>query len=128
MLLLRKLDRHYFHCSLLELPDDAQDFSKEYGVKRQSILCKAPEFDVCQCLPHDIMHVILEGVLQLHSRLILQNCKSQGYITVTAINVAIKNFPYGENEKPSTPGPVNRERLADEKSKLAQSCTYIHVI
>lgn len=118
---LRTLDKHYLQCSLVELPDHRQHFSKKYGINRRSVLCKAPHFDVCQCLPHDVMHVMFEGILQLHCGLLLEHCIEQKYVTIGSVNMAIKNFLYGENDKASIPGPVDRERLGSDKGKLAES-------
>lgn len=67
------------------------------------------------------MHVILEGTLQLNCGLLLEHCIEQKYITIGSLNMAIKNFPCGDNEKASLPGPVDKERLGSGKGKLVQS-------
>ena len=46
---LRNLVQHKRHCELVKLVPD-EDFSKEFGVKRLSILDEVPDFDVCKCL------------------------------------------------------------------------------
>jgi len=35
---------------------------KQYGIKNKSILLYLNEFDICQCLLHDPMYVIVEGI------------------------------------------------------------------
>ena len=59
---LRTIEQHRRHCLLLDVPDASRD----YGVNRLGVLDEVPSFDLCKCLPHDIMHVILEGVLPLN--------------------------------------------------------------
>ena len=68
----RRLDQHRRHCALVATGDPT--FSKEYGVNRLSILNEVPLFDLCVCIPHDIMHVLLEGVLPRHCKMLLRYC------------------------------------------------------
>ena len=121
-LTLRTLDQHYIHCSLVESTDDGQQFSKEYGVNRRSELSNLPQFDLCRCLPHDVMHVLLEGILPLNCRLLLAHCiLKEKYFTLNQLNTALLNFPYGQSERSNAPGPIDRERLSGDKGKLVQS-------
>ena len=119
---LRSLAVHKRHCKLLDSGLSAH-FSKTNGVNRLSILDKAPHFDVCRCLPHDIMHVLFEGVLVLHCRKILAHCiRDKGYFTLAFLNGQIQNFQYGYSEVRTKPSPVDRDRLVDDNStKLGQS-------
>ena len=61
---VRELQRHLRQCTKIE---EASNFTlKEhlkttYGVNRRSILTDVPNFDVCQQIPPDIMHILLEG-------------------------------------------------------------------
>ena len=47
------------------------DFKTTYGLTNKSLLCELPTFDVIQQLPHDVMHTLLEGVVQYKVRLVL---------------------------------------------------------
>ena len=38
--------------------------STTYGVNKKSVLVNVKHFDVCQCFPQDIMHILLEGVVK----------------------------------------------------------------
>ena len=55
---------------------DVPDASSDYGVNRLSVLDEAPYFD---CMPHDIMHVILEGILPINCKLLLVHCISDDH-------------------------------------------------
>lgn len=117
----RKLVKHRFQCSLLEDDDDGS-FSTKYGVNRLSILDEVPYFDVTLCLPHDIMHVILEGVLPRNCCRLLHHCIFvQHYFSLSLLNKAILNFQYGQHEKNSAPRPIDRDRVANMNDKLNQS-------
>ena len=66
------------------------------AVNRLSVLNEAPHFDVCKCMPHDIMHVILEGVLPLHTKLLLVHCiYEERLFTLKTANKLIIQFEYG---------------------------------
>lgn len=94
-------------------------FSKVYGVNRLSILDQVPHFDLCQCLPHDMMHVILEGALQRHCKLVLIH--HEHYFTLHHLNQQISNYSYGYSESVNAPRPIDREHLAGDSDKLGQS-------
>ena len=117
----RTLVNHKRHCELLE-SSMGDHFSKVYGVNRLSILDQVPHFDLCQCLPHDMMHVILEGALQRHCKLVLIHCiDHEHYFTLHHLNEQISNYSYGYSESVNAPRPIDRERLAGDSDKLGQS-------
>ncbi len=81
---MRNLKQHLVHCALL---DADESFSQDCGVNRLTILNDVPLFDVCQCMPHDIMHVLLEGALPLHCKLVLRHCiVDKKYFTLEYLN------------------------------------------
>lgn len=103
-------------------------FSKEYGVNRLSILNEVPQFDLCACIPHDIMHVLLEGVLPRHCKMLLHYCIiNQRLFTVKQLNEQIKTFKYGYSEKANAPRPIDGERLTSDDNKFVQSGKFNHV-
>ncbi len=109
------------HCDLIET-DGLEDQSKKYGVNRLSILDKIPHFNLCICLPHDIMHIILEGVLPRHTKFLLQYCiLEKKFFTLNQFNRAVDNFPYGINQKNNKPRPLDRDKLTGDGDKLSQS-------
>lgn len=114
------MTEHKLHCSLLE--NDYNYFSTKYGVNRLSILDELPYFDLTLCLPHDIMHVILEGALPRNCRLLLNHCIfEKKYFTLNHFNKIITNFKYGEHEKHNAPRSIDRDRITGDSDKLGQS-------
>ena len=111
------IEQHRIHCSLLDLPDSSRD----YGVNRLSILDEAPYFDLCKCLPHDIMHVILEGVLPLHCKRLLVHCIDSNYFSLRTLNRLIVEFEYGYSEAKNIPRQLDNDHLKSTESKLSQS-------
>ena len=66
---LRTIDDHLQHCDELETNVEA---STEYGVNRKSVLTQLQFFNLCSgALIPDIMHDVLEGVLQYEAKLVL---------------------------------------------------------
>ena len=117
---LRHLKQHKRHCALVD--SSASDFSKEYGVNRLSALDDVPKFDLCKCLPHDIMHVLLEGVVPHHLKLLLQYCvNTSKYFSVQYLNTQITTFSYGYSESTNAPRPIDRDRLNSSDQKIVQS-------
>ena len=91
-------------------------------MNRLSALDDLPKFDVCKCLPHDIMHVLLEGVVPHHLKLLLQYCvNTSKYFTVQYLNTQITTFSYGYSESMNAPRPIDRDRLNSKDQKIVQS-------
>ena len=67
---MRNEDTHEQQCQQLEDPDLRAHLSVNYGVNSRSVLSKIKNFKVTECLPFDIMHVLLEGVLTREIRLL----------------------------------------------------------
>lgn len=110
------------YCTLIDGLDQSDHFSTKYGINRLSILDELPYFDLTLCLPHDIMHVILEGVLPRNIRLLLYHCiVGEKYFTINHLNAVLLRFKYGEHEKFNSPRPIDRERVTGNSDKLGQS-------
>ena len=68
------------------------------------------------------MHVILEGALPRHCRLLLYHCiVEEKYFTLNHLNKSIRDFHYGEHEKLSTPRALERDKITGDSDKLGQS-------
>ena len=115
-------EKDFTLCTLthhLRLCDDIKvnsDTSREYGVNRKSVLTKLQYFDICSgALVPDIMHDVLEGVLQYETKLVLihliQSCH---YLTLRYLNhlIACVNLSYMEVS--SRPTEIS---LSDDKLK-----------
>lgn len=73
-------------------------------------------------MPHDIMHVLLEGVLPRHVKIILKHyIIDQHLFTIQYINRQIAEFAYGYSERATAPRAIDRDRLTSEDNKLVQS-------
>ena len=91
-------------------------------MNRLSILSQVPNFDLCVCIPHDIMHVLLEGVLPRHCKSLLNYCIiDHRLFTLQQLNKQIEEFEYGYSEKANAPRPIDREHLTSADNKLVQS-------
>ena len=77
---------------------------KVFGVNRLSILCKSRYFSVIDGLPGDVMHDLLEGVLQYECKEMLKIfINEEKYLTLDQLNERIKRFDYGYyNDKKQT--------------------------
>ena len=121
------MEQHLRHCDLVASGDPS--FSKEYGVNVLSVLNEAPQFDLCVCLPHDIMHVLFEGVVPRHCKALLRYCiLVQQFFKLQQLNRRIEEFSYGYSEKANVPRPLDRDHLTSD-NKLVQSgtCKMINV-
>ena len=106
---LRTKSSYDAECDEIEqaLNDNVKNnLSTTYGINTRSILCNLPDFDVTKQLPQDVMHTILEGVLQYEVRFILLYYIQNGHITLKQINSAINNHNYGYTEISDKPGPL----------------------
>ena len=76
------------------------------------------------------MHVILEGVLPLHSKLLLLHCVFEEHLfTLKVANRLILEFEYGYSERKNMPRALDSDHLRSSDSKLSQSgmCCHVHV-
>ena len=72
------------HCAEIETDEEA---STRYGVKRKSPLTQLQYFSICSgALIPDVMHDILEGVLQYEAKLVLSHITSGYYISLSRVN------------------------------------------
>ena len=120
---IRNLTNHRLYCSVIEDSSDLRNhFSSEYGVKRKSILDELPYFDLTLCLPHDIMHIILEGALPRNIRLLLHHCiVEEKMFSLNHLNKIMTDFKYGEHEKFNSPRVIDMDRITSNSDKLGQS-------
>jgi hypothetical protein len=122
---LRDKMGHAEQCESLSEPgltkDDIVFWSKEYGINGRSILCDIETFDITKCLVQDLMHVVIEGVLELEMRHFLKYCVDGKFIKLKQLNTNITNFDYGHliKDKPSLIEPQHLDH------KLRQNCAQL---
>ena len=118
---------HLQHCDQIEDRGNSvavrERLSTTYGVNRKSIFAHLKDFDICQCFPQDIMHILLEGVVPYESKLLLKvlidgiRC-----FTLKELNQKIESFDYGYMNKKNQPSPITRDTMnAVSDSKLKQT-------
>ena len=72
-------------------------WSKKYGINKKSALSEIPYFDVTQCLPQDIMHIIFEGIADIAVRnLLCYLILKKKLFTLDDFNERIRNFDFSK--------------------------------
>lgn len=100
--------------------------SVTYGLNYRSPLNKIEYFHVAKSqIPQDIMHVLLEGVIPLETKLMLRVfIYEKKYFKLTLLNDRISNFSYGKKElRNKIPKPLERKHILLPGSKLRLSGT-----
>ncbi len=87
------------HLLQLESIKDSPELVKEYGVKFPSPLLNLNNFDICKCLLHDPMHVLIEGVCLKELQNLLQYATVELGINLDDINVRITSFKYSPKKE-----------------------------
>lgn len=120
--ILRTKETHERHCQeIASAPNDAvkNDLTTSYGINYKSSLCDLHNFDITIQLPQDIMHTLLEGVVQYELRHILLHYIDAGQFTLQQLNASIGNLEYGYSEVSDKPGPLKETVFrGDEGYKL----------
>ena len=91
------------HLCQLDLIKDSPDLSKQYGIKNKSVLLNLNEFDICQCLLHDPMHVIVEGICINELKNLLVYLTKTKKVELRTINKRIMEFDYFFIDKDDKP-------------------------
>lgn len=87
-------------------------WSKEWGIKGESVLATIPGFELTKSLLHDPMHDILEGIARYELRAMLfRFVVINKYFTLTELNSRIANFEYSENEAKDRPQVIDAKGL-----------------
>ncbi|XP_065675853.1 uncharacterized protein LOC136092063 [Hydra vulgaris] len=95
------------------------NLSTPFGLNKRSPLCSLPGFDVTKQLLQDIIHTLLESVIQYEVRLVLLKFINNGNLTLSQLNLAIQFHTYGYTETLSKPPPLKQCVFnGDKKYKL----------
>ncbi|XP_057308112.1 uncharacterized protein LOC130645999 [Hydractinia symbiolongicarpus] len=89
-----------------------------YGLNSRSCLGKLCNFDVTKQFSHDIMHVVLEGVLPYECQLALSVLMDQGLFTLDEFNHKLSIFPFTYSDAKSKPEPLKRTVFVMGERKL----------
>ena len=99
---LRTPSNHKRQCSEVE-GSNGLSASVEYGINRRAALDDLPGFSVIDCLPHDIMHDLLEGAIPHEMKLLLQHCLDSRYFQLSTLNHRLLAFDFGYSELADKP-------------------------
>lgn len=75
-------------------------------INGRSVARDFPNVDLTQQIPHDIMHVIFEGVAVYEIKLVLKVVLDDRLFSVTELNNLIDNFSDGYANRSSQPTPI----------------------
>ena len=98
-----------------------------YGIHHNSILNSSRFYHVTEGLPPDIMHDILEGVLQYEVKELLKYLIKEKCFNLDTLNTRIELFPYVQPEKNKKPIPISSETLKSSHHNLKQTGTFLCV-
>lgn len=103
---LRTDDGYEEHCRLAATSKESNIF----GIKFRSSFNDLTEFKLCNNPSVDIMHDLLEGIVQLEIKLFLKHLISENNINLSQINERIKSFNFGMNDQCNKPSPICLEK------------------
>ena len=95
-----------------------------YGINYRSPLNDIPHFHVANSqLPQDIMHTILEGVLPMEVKLMLQAfIVGKKYFSIGFLNQRVTSFTYGKSEaRNKIPKPLDQDHIVSDGKRLPLS-------
>lgn len=125
---MRDLQTHEEHLSYIVEPNIPKHifnhWSREFGVNSVGIFGEFKGFDVTKCLPHDSMHVFLEGVLEIEIRALLRFFIDEVQsFDIAALNERITNFDFDYFKK-NKPATILKEHI-EKDTILKQSASQI---
>ena len=127
---LRDEQEHHDRCHLLEtLSEKARIYwSMQFGVVKRTFLCDIPYFSVTQCILHDSMHILLEGIDRIEIGLILYHVIiEEKIIRLDWLNRAISNFNYTSEEMRDKPPNISNNDLIS-KSVTGQTAVSMKIL
>lgn len=95
--------------------------SVEYGINFRSALLSLKYLDICTSLIPDVMHDVLEGVVQYELKLFIQYCIESRYFRRHTLQSIMEGFEFGYMESTSHPTPITAKTLKSNDSLLKQN-------
>ena len=101
--------------------------STSFGVNCRSLLVDLKYFDLCSgALIPDIMHDLLEGVLQHETKLMLKHfIDDEHYFTCARLNECMRCLDLGYMEKCDRPTEITSDKLHSSDNLLKQKGIFI---
>ena len=82
-----------------------------YGVNGPCAFGELENFEVTKCLPPDIMHDLLEGVIPAVVKVVLRVLVRGGFLTYEQVGRQMTSFKYGKNDATSKPVSISARTL-----------------
>lgn len=116
---LRELEEHKRQVAVVTDPsltkEQRNNWTKEYGVNGAGELLHLKYFDVTKCLPHDPMHVLLEGIVPAAIKQLLRKYILEDQLfSLEQFNDRLRNFNFGYFAD-NTPALIDKDHLKPEK-------------
>jgi len=112
----RNINRHLIQ---LEIIKESPELEKEYGIKYPSPLLNLNNFDICKCMLHDPMHVLVEGICIKELENLLKYATIDRGMKLDEINERITSFKYSPLDTHDKPNIIKKEHIM--KGSFAQS-------
>ena len=108
--------------------DERAAVSLHFGINRKTFLCSLPYFDVTfECVLHDPMHIILEGIAKIELQWFLLYVVDNGILSLSRLNHCLRNFEYSRIERSDCPQMIERKHL-HSGGNLPQTATSMLVL
>ena len=119
---LRSKEDHLEQCAEME-QGNAASLSVQYGINHRSPLLDLQYFNMCNgSLVSDVMHDLLEGVLQYEIKLMLHHYTAVANLfSATKLHSIMECFEYGYMEVKNHPTPITRRILRSKDNLLTQN-------
>ena len=106
-------------------------WSKEWGINGYSPLLDLDYFNVAINMPHDPMHVLLEGLFGYATSVLLQICITERVFDLKWLNYELKRFPYSYLDRDNKPEIITRKQVFESvttKQTAAGQLTLSYVL
>lgn len=108
---------HGQQCCRLNSPDRLS-VSVEFGINRCSSLESLSYFSVVECMPHDIMHDLFEGVIPYELQLLICHCKLKSYFSLDTLNYRLNAYDFGYSEVGDKPALIHDSNIRQTASQM----------
>jgi hypothetical protein len=100
--------------------ENKEEISKKTGINSDSILLEINDFDICQCLLQDPMHILYEGICHVELSCLLNNIiATEEIVDLNYLNKQIKKFKYLSIDKTDLPAEIADKYFKKKDSEAA---------
>lgn len=127
MCAFRTYEMHKEHCERI-IGAFREYMAITYGITRNSILNELTYFNIVDGICMDIMHDLLEGVLQLVIKHMLKKYVDDGLITLDLVNARLKAFRFSKSDMGNLPTEIRSTDIASDDNKLCENGMLLQII